>query len=130
MLIDEADVFMFKQTLVFYGDYLTKDIAVIGFTATPYNKKKKYGMDQKILDCLDFDVLYENEELKNVKQEPHAFTTLPNECNEELAVLIKDSLIKRPAVVYCSESFKLLLKTAGVDVIDLQQTPLDDILFS
>ena len=44
----------------------------MGFTATPYNSKKE-GMDKKILECLDFDVLFESEDLKNTKQEAYAF---------------------------------------------------------
>lgn len=57
LLIDEGDAVMFTEALHFYDNYSSKEITIVCFTATPYDTSKD-GMDKKLLDELEFDILY------------------------------------------------------------------------
>ena len=59
LLVNEADAVMFKEALHFYEAYSATDITIVGFTATPYDTSKGGdGIDKKVLDELEFDLLY------------------------------------------------------------------------
>jgi hypothetical protein len=121
LLIDEADAVMFKEALYFYENYCAKNIVIVGFTATPYDTSNGgNGIDKKLLDELEFDLLYQDPALKNAKQDAFDFhNTLEHKCDESLAIYIKQSLLQRPAVMYCAQEFKPLMVNAGIKLLDL-----------